>query len=72
MRERCERTSERRSEWPSTPRVDFVVIVPIVLWRARIGHLSSQVVCPYRLTHMHSCQAIKPVYLTLLVRVDSD
>ena len=29
MSERCERTSERRSEWPSTLRVDFIVILPI-------------------------------------------
>ena len=26
MSERCERTSERRSEWPSTLRVDFIII----------------------------------------------
>ena len=30
MSERCERTSERRSEWPSTLRVDFMVNVPTV------------------------------------------
>ena len=30
MSERCERTSERRSEWPSTLRVDVTVIRPIV------------------------------------------
>merc|ERR1711989_93795 len=28
MSERCERTSERRSEWPSTLVVDFIVILP--------------------------------------------
>ena len=28
MSERCERTSERRSEWPSTLRVGFIVILP--------------------------------------------
>ena len=28
MIERCERTSERRSEWPCTLRVDFIVIQP--------------------------------------------
>ena len=33
-RERCKRTSERRSEWPSTLRVDFVVILPNVHWVA--------------------------------------
>ena len=26
----CERMSERRSEWPSIMRVDFIVILPIV------------------------------------------
>ena len=31
MSERCERTSERRSEWPSTLRVDFIVILPMIL-----------------------------------------
>ena len=30
MSERCERTSERRSEWPSTLRVDFIIILPNV------------------------------------------
>ena len=30
MSERCERTSERRGEWPNTPRVDFIVILPNV------------------------------------------
>ena len=30
MSERYKRTSERRSEWPSTLRIDFVVIVPNV------------------------------------------
>ena len=30
MSERCERTTERMSEWPSTLRVDFIVILPIV------------------------------------------
>ena len=30
MSERCERTSERRSEWPSTRRVDCLVILPNV------------------------------------------
>ena len=30
MSERCERMSERWSEWPSTLRVDFIVILPIV------------------------------------------
>ena len=30
MSERCERKSERRSEWPSTLRVDFIVILPAV------------------------------------------
>ena len=30
MSERCERTSERTSEWPSTLRVDFIVILPNV------------------------------------------
>ena len=30
MSERCERTSERKSERPSTPRVDFLVSLPIV------------------------------------------
>ena len=28
--ERCERMSKRRSEWPSTQRVDFIVILPNV------------------------------------------
>ena len=31
MSERCERTSKRRSGWPSTLRVDFIVILPNVL-----------------------------------------
>ena len=35
MSERCERTSERRSEWPSTLRVDFTVILPTVRSFAR-------------------------------------
>ena len=30
MSERCERTSVRRSEWPSTLRVDFILILPTV------------------------------------------
>ena len=30
MGERCERGSERTSEWPSTLRADFIVILPIV------------------------------------------
>ena len=30
MSERCERTSERRSEWPSTLRVDFISFLPNV------------------------------------------
>ena len=30
MSERCERTSERRSEWPSALRVEFIVILPTV------------------------------------------
>ena len=30
MSERCKRTSERRTEWPSTLRVDFIVILPTV------------------------------------------
>ena len=32
MSERCVRTSERRSEWPITPRVDFIDIQPNVEW----------------------------------------
>ena len=32
MSERCERTSEWRSEWPSTLRVDFIVFYPTVQW----------------------------------------
>ena len=30
VNERCERTSDRRCEWPSTLRVDFIVILPTV------------------------------------------
>ena len=30
MSEQCERTSEWRTEWPITRRVDFIVILPIV------------------------------------------
>ena len=30
MSERCDRTSERRSEWPSTQHVDFIAILPTV------------------------------------------
>ena len=30
MSERCKRTSERRSEWPSTLRVDFISFDPTV------------------------------------------
>ena len=30
MRERGARTSERKSEWPSPLRVDFIVILPTV------------------------------------------
>ena len=30
MSERCEGTSKRRSEWPSTLRVDIIAILPIV------------------------------------------
>ena len=39
MSERCERTSEQRSEWPSTPRVYFIVILLIVqaLPKSRFG-----------------------------------
>ena len=29
---RCKRTSEWRSEWPSTLRVDFIAIPPNVQW----------------------------------------
>ena len=36
MSEWCERMSERRSEWPSTLRVDFIVILPNVR-RLRVG-----------------------------------
>ena len=32
MSERCEHMSERRSEWPSTLRDDFIVILLIVQW----------------------------------------
>ena len=32
MSERCERTSERRSKWPSTLRVDLIVILANVRW----------------------------------------
>ena len=43
MSERCERMSERRSEWLSTLRIDFIVILPTVewverLWNQRIEH----------------------------------
>ena len=30
MSERCEQTSERRSEWPSTLRGDFIILQPNV------------------------------------------
>ena len=39
MSEQCERTSERGSEWPSTLRVDFIVILPTV--RSHIHLLST-------------------------------
>ena len=42
MSEWCERTSERRSEWPSTLRVDFIVIQPTVLWFCTCMMLSSE------------------------------
>ena len=32
MSERCERTSERNSEWPSTLCVDFICLLPNVRW----------------------------------------
>ena len=32
MSERCERMSERTSEWPSTLRVDFIQFWPTVRW----------------------------------------
>ena len=32
MSERCERTSEQTSEWPSTLRIDFIVFQPTVTW----------------------------------------
>ena len=32
MSERCEQTSERTSKWPSTPSVDFIVVLPNVRW----------------------------------------
>ena len=41
MSKRRERTSKRRREWPSTLRVDFIVILPTVGWwerlRRRVG-----------------------------------
>ena len=43
MSERCERTSERRSEWPSTPRVDFISFEPTVReLMILIGYSSTQ------------------------------
>ena len=41
MSERCERMSERRSEW----RVDFIVILPIVRWSAS---MFSYLMCDLR------------------------
>ena len=42
MSERCERTSERTREWPSTLRVDFIVIPTTVRRRvARIAMIAS-------------------------------
>ena len=38
--QRCERTSEQRSEWPSTLRVDFIVILPTV------GQLDGLILLP--------------------------
>ena len=35
MSERCERMSVRTSEWLSTLRVDFIIILPIVRRRHR-------------------------------------
>ena len=40
MGERCEQTSERRSEWPSTQRVDFKCFLPIVLRDERMPYLA--------------------------------
>ena len=37
MSEWCERTSERRSEWPSTQRVDFISILPNVEWPSGVA-----------------------------------
>ena len=41
MGKRSERTSKRTSEWPSTLRVDFVVILPIVDCNKRSHNLSG-------------------------------
>ena len=41
MSERCERTSEWRSEWPSTLRVDFISFETTVQWAARAKMMKS-------------------------------
>ena len=42
MSERCERTSERTSEWPSTLRVHFIVILPTVERCERTSERTSE------------------------------
>ena len=41
MSERGERMSKQRSKWPSTLRVDFVVIQPTVEWQSGGGDRMS-------------------------------
>ena len=62
MSERCERTSERRSEWPSTLRVDFMAILPNVechencsLYRATV-EIKTPLVA-FRVTTSHTALA---------------
>ena len=41
MSERCERTSERTSEWPNTPGVDFIYFQPTVLSYQKTGEIMN-------------------------------
>ena len=60
MSERCERTSERRSGWPSTLRIDFIVILRTVHWVMELGkhHTDGIVRAAYECVNIFICMIL--------------
>ena len=71
MSERCKWTSERRGEWPSTLRVDFIVILPTVRYvNALLHNIFNQSLDQWREVVEITWNAYaKAVFQTLILRL---